>query len=100
MQGAKVFGFPSFCHSIRLSFRPSNSTYIFTKISLKLWCLGHEGVYIIYILSSDIFYYFFHKMNLVIFLAEVKKKIVGILCMQLLLQFYSDSFETLQVFRA
>ena len=40
---------------------------------------------------------FFHKMNLVIFPSQ-NEWILGILCTQLLLQFYADSFETLQVF--
>ena len=31
---------------------------------------------------------------------SVPLKVVGILCMQLLLQFYANSFETLQVFRS
>ena len=37
------------------------------------------------------------QMNIVIFVA--KMKILG-MCMHLLLQFYADSFDTLQVFRS
>ena len=47
------------------------------------------------------FYHFFHKLNLVIFLAcfyYQREYIVGTLCAQLLLQFYANSFETLQMF--
>ena len=38
-------------------------------------------------------------MNLVIFAAKVNRYYKAILCKHLLLQFYIDSFETLQVFR-
>ena len=46
-----------------------------------------------------IFRHFFHKMNLVIFCAQ-NEKILGILCMRHLLQFYADWLENLQVFKS
>ena len=45
-----------------------------------------------------IFCYFFHKMDSVVFLTEVNRYYVSC-TMQLLLEIYTNSFETIQVFR-
>ena len=45
--------------------------------------------------------YFFHKMRLVILRHKsIYTFILGILCMHLLLHFYVDPFDTLQMFRS
>ena len=71
-------------------------------ILLKLYrCLGHGLKMCIWFQYNNpqiTFCNFFHKLKKVIF--EGKLNIKGILCWQLLLQFYADSFETLQVFRS
>ena len=43
-----------------------------------------------------IFCHFFHNLNLVIFFGHFSEWIEGTLCAQLLLQFNTDTFETLQ----
>ena len=112
-----VFGFPSFRLSVLPSVLPSfrisvplkyyvpcvrNSSYSFMPIHLKLYrCFCHGlkicmwfGYY-----PEIIFCHFFRRLNLAIFrrFYYQSEKIVGTLCAQLLLQFYADSFETLQV---
>ena len=106
-------------HSIWLSILPSNcpsvplqvvSTfcmqllYSLTALYLKLYrCLGHGLKMCIlsgYTCNPQLIScHFFHKMNSVIFLADVID--TGYLVyVTLLLQFYFDSFETLLVFRS
>ena len=70
-----------------------NSSYSFIPIALKLYrYLGH-GLKMCILFGHNPQIMFCHKMNL------VNEQILGIMCMHLLLQFYSDCFETLQVFR-
>ena len=99
-RGDIVFCFPSFCPlqvvgtlfmQLLLQF------YLDSFETLQVFRSWSENVHIVWI-YLQISCHFFHKMNLVIFPAEVNRYIC-ILCMQLLLQFYSDSFETWQAFR-
>ena len=67
-------------------------SYSFETLQVMVWRYVHcVGIIIL-------FCHFFHKMNLVVIFPAVMH-ILGIFCMQLLLQFYADSFETLQVYR-
>ena len=76
-----------------------NSSYSFMPIHLKLYmCYGH-GLKICMWFGYNpwiIFCHFFHNFNLVIFFWHFSEWIEGTLCAQLLLQFYTDTFETLQ----
>ena len=67
--------------------------------TLQVFRSWSEDVHLVQYNNPQItFCNFFHKLKIVIF--EGKLNIKGILCWQLLLQFYADSFETLQVFRS
>ena len=96
---------PSVCPSVPLKFYVPcvrNSSYSFMPILSKLYrCFCHGlkirmwfGYY-----PEIIFCHFLRNLNLVIFRRFYYQSewIVGILCAQLLLQFYADSFETSQV---
>ena len=75
-----------------------NSSYSFMPIHLKLYmCYGH-GLKICTWFGYNpwiIFCHFFHNLNLVI-LGHFNERIEGTLGAQLLLQFNTDTFETLQ----
>ena len=79
-----------------------NSSYSLMPIHLKLYmCYGH-GLKICMWFGYNpwiIFCHFFHNLNLGIFsgiLGHFSEWIEGTLCAQLLLQFNTDTFETLQ----
>ena len=75
------------------------SSYSFMPIALKLYmCYGH-GLKICMWFGYNpriIFCHFFHNLNLVRFFWHFRGWIDGTLCAQLLLQFNTDTFETLQ----
>ena len=77
--------------------RVRNSSYSLTPILLKLYrCLDHA----LRCPYAKINYgYIFRNLNLVVFRTFYNESewTVGTLCAQLLLQFYSDSFETLHI---
>ena len=71
-----------------------NSSYSFMPIHLKLYmCYGH-GLKIC--MSLDFFLSFFSQFELSHFFGHFSECIEGTLCAQLLLQFNTDTFETLQ----
>ena len=78
-----------------------NSSDSFMPIHLKLYmCYGH-GLKICMWFGYNswiifFFIFFFHNLNLVIFFGHFSEWIEGTLCAQLLLQFNTDTFETLQ----
>ena len=79
-------------------------------------CLNNDTAYSFYLVKMHLMYmaFFFYLVFLSPRLVEEKQgdivfhfpsfcpsiQVVGTLCMQLLLQFYSDSFETIQVLRS
>ena len=76
-----------------------NSSYSFMPIHLKLYmCYGHGlKISMWFGYNTWIFFViFFHNLNLVIFFGHFSEWIEGTLCAHLLLQFYTDTFETLQ----
>ena len=70
--------------------------------TLHMFCSWSEDVHMFWILSSDYFCYFFHKLSLSPFMHLLISKLLDLilgtctLCAQLLLPFYADSFKTLQ----
>ena len=76
------------------------NSYSFMPIHLKLYMYYGHGLKICmwFGLYSPwiIFCHFFHNLNLVIFFGHFSGWIEGKLCAQLLLQFNTDTFETLQ----
>ena len=77
------------------------SSYSFVPILLKLYiCLNHAFKMCMWFGYDPLInlYHFFRSLNLVVFghFENESEWIVGTLCAQLLLQFYSDSFETLK----
>ena len=76
-----------------------NSSYSFMPIYLKLYMYYGLGLKICMwfgYIPWIIFCHFFHSLNLVIFFGNFSGWIEGTLCAQLLLQFNTDTFETLQ----
>ena len=76
------------------------NSYSFMPIHLKLYmCYGH-GLKICmwfgYIILGLFFVIFFHNLHFSHFFGHFSEWIEGTLCAQLLLQFYTDTFETLQ----
>ena len=64
--------------------------------TLRVFRSWSEDVHIVSIYNPQIIFCdFFHKMKLVIFEDKMDRYLLGILCWQLLLQFYADSFDTL-----
>ena len=73
-----------------------NSSYSFMPIHLKLYmCYGH-GLKICMCFGYNSFLSFFLQFELSHFFGHFSEWIEGTLCAQLLLQFYTDTFETLQ----
>ena len=77
-----------------------NSSYSFMPIHLKRYmCYGH-GLKICMWFGYNpwvIFCHFFLQFELSHFFGHFSEWIAGTLCVQLLLQFYTDTFETLQI---
>ena len=103
-----VFGIPSIRPSVHPPSSSSmvpcvfNSSYSFMQIPLKLYrCLGQGlTMCILFGYNPQIILSLVSTKRTLSFFSTKFELIFVILCMQLLLQFYADSFETLQVFRS
>ena len=75
-----------------------NSSYSFMLIHLKFYVLWawSEDMHVVWISSLDYFLSFFSQFELSHFFGHFSEWIEGTLCAQLLLQFNTDTFETLQ----
>ena len=74
--------------------------YVNSFETLQVFRSWSEDVHIVWAYSPQNFYcHFLHKFNELSHFCD-QIKILGILCMHLLLQFNVDTFETLQVFRS